>query len=109
MRPPTRILENADLLAYAAVPASARFTGCLHLYFGETRVGSVPNLAICKPHDEPGLLLLHCDESWRIVGLQAWNAPGVERIVAVESMKQQAERYYDGLMASWKEVPSGDA
>jgi hypothetical protein len=24
-------------------------------------------------------------------------------------MKAQAERYYEGLIASWKEVPSGDA
>jgi hypothetical protein len=72
-------------------------------------VGPVPNLAICKPHDEAGLLLVHCDDSWNVVALQGWNAPGVERIMTVEAMKQQAERYYDGLMPSWREVPSGDA
>ncbi len=109
MQAPARFMEDADLLAYAEVPASATFTGRLHLLVGGTRLGRVPRLAICRPHDEPGLLLLHCDESWGIVGVQAWNGPGVEAITTVEAMKRQAERYYEGLMPSWKEVPSGDA
>jgi hypothetical protein len=54
-------------------------------------------------------MLIHCDESWDIIGVQAWNAPGVEPITTVAAMKAQAERYYEGLIASWKEVPSGDA
>jgi hypothetical protein len=108
MQPPARLLEDADLLAYAAVPSSARFTGRLHLYSGDERIGPVPYLAICKPHDEPGLWLVHCNESWEIVGLQAWNAPGVERIMTVDAMKLQAERYYEGLMSSWKAISRGD-
>jgi hypothetical protein len=55
------------------------------------------------------LFLLHCDESWNIVGLQAWNAPGVERILTIEEMKFQAERFYEGLMHSWTAVAGGDA
>src|SRR5262245_20380522 len=106
---PTQILEDADLLAYAEVPDSATFTGRLNMFVGGERLGRVPCLAICRPHDEPGLLLLHCDKSWGIVGVQAWNAEGVARILTLEAMKQQAERYYTGLMLSWKEVPSGDA
>jgi hypothetical protein len=102
--PPARLLEDADLLAYAAVPAYARFTNRLHLYHGGERVGPVPFLAICRPHDEPGLLLVHCDDSWSIVGLQAWNGPAVKPILTVEEMKSQAERYYEGLMQSWKVV-----
>jgi hypothetical protein len=108
MKPLERLLDDADLLAYVAVPASARFTGRLHLYSGGDSVGPVPYLAICKPHSDPGLFLLHCDESWNIVGLQAWNAPGVERILTVEDMKSQAERFYEGLMQSWTSVASGD-
>ena len=108
MKPPARLLEDADLLAYAAVPPSARFTGRLHLFVGSERIGPVPFLAICKPHDEPGLLLVHCDESWGIVGLQAWNGPGVEPVLTLEDMKSKAERYYEGLMDSWMAVPSGD-
>jgi hypothetical protein len=106
---PTQILEDADLLAYAEVPDSATFTGRLHMFVGGERLGRVPCLAICQPHDEPGLLLLHCDKSWSIVGVQAWNGEGVERILTLEAMKQQAGRYYAGLMPSWKEVASGDA
>jgi hypothetical protein len=34
MKPPPRLLEDTDLLAYAEVPPSARFTGRLHLYDG---------------------------------------------------------------------------
>jgi len=105
---PTQILDDADLLAYAAVPASARFTGRLHLYHGDERVGPVPFLAICRPHHEPGLLLAHCDESWGIVGLQAWNGPGVKPILTIEEMKSQAEGYYEGLMESWKVVATGN-
>lgn len=105
MLPPAQMLEDADFLAYAAVPERPRFTARLKLFAGEDRIGAVPNLAICKPHDEPGLLLLHCDESWDIVGLQGWSVP----ITTVAAMKQQAERYYVGLMPSWKDVPSGDA
>ena len=100
MKPPAQFLDDADLLAYAAVPASARFTGRLHLYHGGERVGPVPYLAICRPHDAPGLLLAHCDESWDIVGLQAWNAPGVEPILNIEEMKSHAEVFYEGLMES---------
>jgi len=37
------------------------------------------------------------------------NAPGVARITTVEAMKAEAERFYEGLMSSWKEVPSGAA
>lgn len=109
MKPPARILENADLLAYAVFPATARFTGRLHLFAGGKRIGRVPHLAICKPDDEPGLFLAHCDESWGIVALEAWNGPGVPPIMSVEAMKHEAERYYEGLMASWKDMPSGDA
>jgi len=101
MQPPEQLLVDADLLAYAEVPATAHFTGRLHLYSGDVRVGRVSNLAICQPHDGSGLYLLHCDESWNIVGLQAWNAPGIEPVRTVESMIQMAERYYTGLAAHW--------
>ena len=109
MQPPAQIFEDTDVVAWAEVPASARFTGRLHLYSGEERVGRVPKLAICSQRNEEGLLLVHCDESWEPVGLQAWNAPGVARIMTVAAMKAEAERFYEGLMSSWQEVPSGDA
>ena len=107
MQPPEQILYDSPLLAWAEVPASARFTGRLHLYAGDDRVGRVAHLAICRPPDQDGLLLVHCDASWEVIGVQAWNAPGVEPILTVDAMKAQAERYYEGLMAHWREVPGG--
>lgn len=107
MNPPARLLQGADLLAFVAVPASVHFTGRLQLYAGDQWVGRVPNLAICRPHDGAGLLLLHCDESWSIVEMQAWNAPGVEPIRTVETMMEKAERYYAGLSGHWKIVSEG--
>lgn len=109
MRPPARLLEDAETLAFAAVPTTARFTGRLNLYRDDKRVGAVPYLAICRPHNEPGLMLLHLDAEWGLVGVQAWNGPEVERIMTVEAMKHQAERYYEGLMESWQEIADDDA
>ena len=109
MEPPDSILEDADVVAFAAVPASAVFTGRLHLFADGVRIGRVPNLAICQPHNERGLFLLHCDESWDMVAIQTWNGPGVERIMTIEAMKIEAERYYEGLMPSWRIVANGDA
>ena len=109
MKPPAVLLEDADLLAFAEVPETARFTGQLHLYSDDRRVGRVPHLAILRPHNEPGLFLAHCDESWDMVGIQAWNGSGVERIMSLEEMKVQAERYYEGLMPYWQEILGRDA
>jgi hypothetical protein len=106
VQPPAQIFADTDVLAWAEVPASARFTGRLHLDSGGKRVGRVPHLAICSQRNEQGLLLVHCDESWKPVGLQAWNAPGVARIMTVEAMKTEAERFYEGLMSSWQAMPS---
>ena len=109
MKPPRQLLEGADLLAYAHVPESARFTGRLHLYVDGKRLGRVPHLAICRPNDGAGLLLLHCDKSWEIEGIQAWNAPGVEPIRTVGALKVEAEKYYEGLTAHWQTAGTGDA
>jgi hypothetical protein len=34
-------------------------------------------------------------------GVQAWNSPGVAKIVKVEEMMEQVERYYEGLAGHW--------
>lgn len=104
MKPPRELLEGADLVAYVVVPESATFTGRLNLYVDGARLGRVACLAICRPHDDPGLLLLHCDAAWEMLGVQAWNAPGVAKIVTVEEMMKEAERYYEGLAGHWSLV-----
>jgi hypothetical protein len=101
MKPPRKLLEGANLVAYVVVSDSVSFTGRLNLYVDGERLGRVACLAICRPHDDPGLLLVHCDVAWEVLGVQAWNAPGVAKIVEVEEMMEQAERYYEGLAGHW--------
>jgi hypothetical protein len=101
---PREILEDATLVAYVIVPDSATFTGRLNLLVDGARLGPVPALAICRPQEAVGLMLLHCDASWEILGVQAWNAPGVTPITSIEAMLEVAERYYSGLKAHWVTV-----
>jgi hypothetical protein len=101
MKPPEDLLKDADVVAYVVVPASAHFTGRLNLYVDGERVGRVPCLAICKPHDDPGHWLLHCDASWEPIGIQAWNSPDVAKILTIDEMISIAERYYSGLAEHW--------
>ena len=63
------------VLEYAIVDSSVQFTGKLHLFHGDTRVGPVPGLAICRDSRMEELLLFHCDENWNVVGGQIWNSP----------------------------------
>ncbi len=104
MEPPRELLEGADLVGYVVVPESAAFTGRLNLIVDGERLGRVACLAICRPHDDPGLLLLYCDAAWEILGVQAWNALGVSKIIAVAEMMKQVERYYEGLTGHWSLV-----
>src|SRR5947209_11213933 len=54
-RPPrSTLFPYTTLFRSVVVPASAHFTGRLNLYVDGERVGRVPCLAICKPHDDPG-------------------------------------------------------
>jgi hypothetical protein len=100
MKPSRELLEGADLIAYVVVPKSATFTDRLHLYVDGEKLGRVPCLAICRLHDNPGLLLLHCDADWEVLGVQAWNAPGVAEIATVEEMIKQAGQRPAGLIVA---------
>ena len=104
MEPPDPLIEDATLLAYAPIPENVRFTGRLSLYVDGVRLGPVPNLAICQPHTERGLLLMHCDADWRLLGVQAWNAADVAPVTTVDEMIEVADRYYAGLKAHWIRV-----
>jgi len=101
VKPPPQLLEDTDLLAYVDVPDSATFTGKLHLFVDGERLGRVASLAICQQREDGSLLLVHCNEGWQVLGVQAWNGPGVVRIMNVEDMLSQAEGYYLGLEGHW--------
>ena len=101
MKKPPRNLDGARVLEYAIIDASVNFTGKLHLYHGDKRVGAVPALAICRDPGMKELLLLHCDETWNVVGGQIWNAPNHPPVTTVEEMKARAENYYSGISTKW--------
>ena len=94
------------MLEYAILDESVVFTGKLHLYRGEERVGAVPHLAIVQDLHTSDLMLFHCDERWEVVGAQGWNAPGVIKPTSVLEVKNHAERYYTGLARKWRTHPS---
>jgi len=99
-RPPRR-LDGAQVLAYAIVDASVQFTGKLHLFHGDQRVGPVPGLAICRDPRMKELLLLHCDNEWNVVGGQIWNASDQPPVTTIDEVKSRAENYYAGISARW--------
>lgn len=90
------------MLEYAIVDESVSFTGRLKLFHGDERVGRVPRLAICKPPDAPELLVFHCDEGWKIRGVQAWNNPDRPIVTSVDEVKERMENYYSGISAKWR-------
>jgi hypothetical protein len=101
MNRPPAVLDGAEVLEYAIVDDSVRFTGRLHLYHGDNRIGPVPRLAICKDPDMPELLLFHCDSSWNVLGAQIWNSPDVPAITSVDQVKEKAESFYKGISEKW--------
>ena len=101
MQSPPAIIDGAAVLEYAVVDSSVRYTGRLHLYHGETRVGPVPCLAIGQNPDMKELLLFHCDEHWNVLGAQIWNAPGRLAVTSLDDVKARAESYYAGISAKW--------
>ena len=101
MKPPPA-LAGARVLEYAIVDDSLKFTGALQVYVDGTRLGAVPRLAICENLDDAELLLLHCDDSWNVLGVQAWNAGEDPIVESVEDVKARAETYYVGITRKWQ-------
>jgi hypothetical protein len=99
--PPPPVLAGARVLEYACVDETVHFTGRLHLYRDDVRVGEVPRLAICREFDDGLFLLVHCDEQWEVLGVQAWNASGVEAPGSLEQARLEAEHYYAGISRNW--------
>ena len=102
MRRPPRVLDSAKVLEFAVIDSSVRYTGSLHLFHGEERVGPVPALAICRDPNVEGLLLFHCDENWNVLGAQIWNNPEKPVLTTVEQVKEKAENFYAGISSNWR-------
>jgi len=101
MKRPPQILDGAQVLEYAVLDSSVHFTGTLHLYHGDKRVGPVSHLAICRNPDMKELLLFHCDKNWNVLGAQIWNAPDRSTVTSIEEVKHRAEKFYTGVSSKW--------
>jgi len=101
MQPPSSVLDSAKVLEYAIVDDSVKYTGALHLYHGDARVGPSPALAICQDSEVDGLFLFHCSEEWVVLGAQIWNEAPDSTIRKVQEVKEKAERYYAGIGRRW--------
>jgi len=98
---PPPVLAGARVLEYVIVDETVVFTGRLHLYSGNERIGRVPCLAICREFDDGQYLLVHCGEDWEALGVQAWNGPLARGPASVDEVKLRAESYYAGLSSRW--------
>ena len=103
-RPP-ETLNGCRVLAYASTVGSA-FTGRLRLNVAGEWLGQVPRLAICTIGQSSELVVLHCNESWDVLGVQGWNIPGVDSPSSLSEVMSRVEHYYQGMGAYW--IPLGD-
>lgn len=94
-------LDGCRVLAYVSTDDPADFTGQLRLNVGGQWLGRVPRLAICAFGGGPELVVLHCDDSWAVLGIQGWNALGVQSPTSVAEVMSRVERYYQGLEGRW--------
>ena len=98
---PPLVLGDARVLEYASIDNTVQYTGRLELYVGDQRMGPVPHLAICQDLNDDELLLVHCDDAWQVLGVQAWNGPAASAVTSVEDVKRRAEEFYRGISSKW--------
>jgi hypothetical protein len=98
---PPPVLDDARVIEYALVDETVEYTGRLHLYANDERIGAVPRLAICEHLVNQDLLLFHCDEGWEVIAVQAWNGPAGSPVSSIDEVKRRAEGFYRGISAKW--------
>jgi hypothetical protein len=94
---PPVLLDSTRVLVYAETGGAAAYTGRTMIFTGHKddlrRLDPVPRLAICEDLATAGLLMFHCDSSWKVLA--------VETASSIEVAKQNAERGYVGITAKW--------
>jgi hypothetical protein len=101
MKPPP-VINGTRVLSYALVGESVRFTGDLCLYVDGILLGAVQRLVISESlDDQDELFLLHCDDNWNVLGIQAWNANDDPDVATPNDVKTCAENYYAGISSQW--------
>jgi len=101
MNPPP-VINGTRVILYALVGESVKFTGNLCLYVDGTRLGAVQRLVISESlDDQHKLFLLHCDNNWHVLGIQAWNTIDDPNVTTPNDVKTRAENYYAGIASQW--------
>jgi len=92
---PPPVIDSAQVIAYAVVDRTVRWTGRQVLVVGGKSLGPVPRLAICKNlfGELKDFLLFHCDTRWNVLGVAG--AP------TLRECKLRSELWYEGLSKRW--------
>jgi hypothetical protein len=92
---PPPVLDAARVLEYAVLDDSVRYSGHSSLFVDGKELGPVPRLAICQESANTKVLLLHCDDGWKTLG--------VAEYASTAEAKTGAERIYPGVSKRWIE------
>ena len=94
---PPPVLCGVRRLLYAVIDDSVGYRGHTSLYVDGKELGRVPRLFLGIENNREEPVLLHCDESWDVLGIGGYET--------VQETKDWAERIYPGLSSHWIEAP----
>jgi hypothetical protein len=90
---PPPVLASARVLAYAILDGSVGFSGRSRVFVENRELGRVPRLVIAEALEGAGVVLLYCDDEWRVVAATRMRSPS--------HAKTRAERTYPGVSRLW--------
>lgn len=93
MMEPPPIIDSAQVLLYALVDDSVKYTGRAYVVVEDKIIDPVPRLAICRNLYDDDILLLHCDDEWNVLGAGGYGT--------VEKARARAETAYKGIDGKW--------
>jgi hypothetical protein len=95
MNEPPAILDSAQVILFAILDASVRYTGRSYVMVGGVVVDPAPRLAICRNLHDDDILLFLCDDDWNVLGAGGYGT--------VEKARERAESAYSGVGQKWQE------
>jgi hypothetical protein len=95
IKPPPPAIDSAQVIAYAVLDRTVRWTGRQVLLVDGKPLGPVPRLAICRNlfGDLKDFLIFHCDSRWNVLGIAG--AP------TLRDCMLRSERWYEGVSKRW--------
>jgi len=90
---PPPVLASARVLEYAILDGSVGFSGKSRVFVESRELGRVPRLVIAEGLEAAEIVLLYCDDEWRVLA-----AAGMR---SSTHAKTRAERTYPGVSRLW--------